>query len=89
LIKKRWFSHVIRDMLALRYGTKTDFMYAGRLNSRQLNRYMSFMVSNGLMEEHRNGGNGARYQVTAHGEEALGKLHNIMELLGMDDEVTS
>lgn len=89
MFKKRWFSHVIRDMLTLRYGTKADFMYAGRLNSNQLNRYMSFMLSNGLMEEHRNGGNGAHYRVTTHGEKALGKLHDIIVMLGIDDDAKS
>ena len=76
-------------MLAVGFGTKTDFMYAGRLNSQQLNRYMAFMLGNGLLDEAPSEGNSTLYRISPRGEKALSKLQEIMGLLGLGADADS
>jgi predicted transcriptional regulator len=84
-IRRRWFFQVIRDMLAVGSGTKTDIMYAGRVNSQQLKRYLTFLVSNGLMAEATPMGSRTEYTTTEHGKDALSKLQEIIGMLGVDE----
>ncbi len=62
-------------------------MYVGRINSHQLNRYLDFLLSNGLLEETTSRRSAPIYQVTPHGEKALAKLQEIIDMLGVDDNV--
>jgi predicted transcriptional regulator len=81
---RRWFFQIIRDILAKGSGTKTDFMYAGQLNSQQLNRYMDFLLSNSFLKETPSESRPTIYQVTPDGDKALAKLQEIIRLLGVD-----
>lgn len=84
--RRRWFFQIIRDMLAVGSGTKTDFMYAGQVNSRQLNRYMDFLLSHNFLKQTASGNKPVTYRVTPRGDRALGKLQEIIRLLGVDKD---
>ena len=83
--RRRWFFQVVRDMLVVGSGTKTDFMYAGRINSQQLTRYLDFLLSNGLVAQSDSVGNSSTYTTTTRGHEALHKLQEIIDMLGVDE----
>ena len=85
--RRRWFFQVLRDMMAIGAGTEADFMYAGRINSRQLNRYLEFLLNYGLVEKDASENNSAIYRLTPRGRVALSKLQGIIDLLGVDDDV--
>jgi predicted transcriptional regulator len=74
-------------MLAVGTGTRADLMYAARINSIQLSRYLSFLVDNGLLEERKTARDKKVYHLTAEGEKALWKLREIIQLLGVDEGV--
>jgi len=61
-------------------------MYAGQVNSQQLNKYMGFLLSNSLLEETASESKSATYQVTPHGGKALATLQEIIGLLGVDKD---
>jgi len=81
---RRWFFQIIRDILAAGPGTKSDFMYAGQVNSKQLNSYMDFLLSNDFLKETPSESKPIIYQVTPDGDKALAKLQEIISLLGVD-----
>ena len=83
-LRRRWFFRVIRGTLAVGSGTKTDLMYASRINSQQLKRYLTFLISNGLLQAATSRENRAEYAITQRGENALSKLQEIISLLGVD-----
>lgn len=84
--RRRWFFQIIRDILAVGSGTKSDFMYAGQVNSQQLNRYMDFLLSNDFLKETASESKPITYQVTPHGDKALATLQEIIGLLGVDKD---
>ena len=84
MVRRRWFFQIMRDMLAVGSGTRADLMYVARVNSTQLKRYLDFLVNNGLMEERKHGRANRLYHVTPEGKKALGKLQEIIDLLGVD-----
>jgi len=87
MVRRRWFFQVMRDMLAVGTGTRADLMYVARVNSTQLNRYLNFLVNNCLLEERKSAKDKKVYHLTAEGERALGKLQEIIKLLGVDGEL--
>jgi predicted transcriptional regulator len=74
-------------MLAVGTGTRADLIYAARINSTQLSRYLGFLVDNRLLEERKTARNKKVYHLTAEGEKALWKLREIIQMLGVDERV--
>ena len=68
-------------MLIVGSGPKTRFMYSGGLNSRQLKRYLDFLLESGLLTEADSEAGRTVYRITPQGEEALAKLQEIIDLV--------
>lgn len=85
-MRRRWFLQVIRDLLAVEAGTKADLMFAGRLNSDQLKRYLQFMIDNGLKKEVSREGAGCIYVTTENGRKVLAQVGSIIDFVGIDSE---
>ena len=85
LQQRRSSWEVVSDILAVGSGTKTDFLYEARLNSRQLNKYLGLLLDKGLLVEAEPERGRAIYQVTAQGNEVLARLREIIDLLGMSE----
>jgi predicted transcriptional regulator len=83
--RRRWFFQVVRDILSVEAGTKMDFMRAGRINSQQLRRYLTFLVRNGLATAETFEEDVPGYAITRRGRSALSKLDEIIALLGIEE----
>ena len=83
-VKRRWFFHVMYDMLSVRSGTEPDLMCAARVNPQQLQRYLAFLISSEMLRKEVCWEGQARYATTQRGENVLSKLQKIIGLLDIE-----
>ncbi|MDO8578878.1 MAG: winged helix-turn-helix domain-containing protein [Dehalococcoidales bacterium] len=65
---------------------KTKFMYNNNMSYTQLQKYMSFLITNGFIAEVHVGNPKVTYQVTVSGSRLLKSIDSVTEILGWLDE---
>jgi predicted transcriptional regulator len=87
-MRRRSKYRVIRDILAVRRGNKTEFLYEARLNSRQLNKYLGLLVKSALIEKAEEAPVANTYEITPKGEKVLAKLEELIRALDVNSDST-
>jgi len=78
---KRSAIEIIGEILELRECSKTGIMYKVNMSYALLQKYLSFLLSRGLLEQHTNGKGRITYRITPRGEELLRNIHYLQEQL--------
>jgi len=82
---------IIADML--RVGTsgsgagKTEIMYSANMSYAQIQKYLAFLMEQGLISKVQVGNPSIKYQVTDKGSRLLKNIDDIMEMLGMEEGI--
>jgi predicted transcriptional regulator len=80
---------IIADML--RVGNngngagKTEIMYSANMSYAQIQKYLAFLMDQGLVNRVEVGNPSIKYQVTDKGNRLLENIDDIMEMLGLED----
>ncbi len=82
---KRSNIEIIADILRLGKASKTDILYGCDLSYTQLQKYLHFLIARGLLELGEDDSEGRRYESTALGNELLGRIDWVRELMGLSD----
>ena len=78
---------VIADMLRLGEAGKTEIMYSANMSYFQLQKYLLFLTQQGLVDKVKAGNPKITYKVTDRGLELLRSIDNILDMLGMKDDI--
>jgi predicted transcriptional regulator len=65
---------------------KTEIMYSANMSYAQIQKYLGFLMSQGLVDRVEVGNPVVTYQVTDKGLKLLRSIENIIEMLGLDGE---
>ena len=65
---------------------KTEIMYSANMSYAQIQKYLSFLISQDLVDRVEVGNPVVTYQVTDKGLKLLKNIENIIEMLGLDGE---
>jgi len=82
---KRSNIEIIADILRLGKASKTDILYGCDLSYTQLQKYLRFLVARGLLELGEDDSGGRHYNSTVLGNELLGRIDWVRELMGLSD----
>ena len=76
--ERRGKLEIIADILlvAMKGAKKTEMVYKAKINFRRIEKYLSYLVENGLIE-HTNG----KYKTTEKGKEFLRDYQNVKQLI--------
>ena len=81
---------IIADMLRVgengNGAGKTEIMYSANMSYAQIQKYLGFLMSQGLVDRVEVGNPVVTYQVTDKGLKLLRSIENIIEILGLDGE---
>jgi len=82
--RRRSNIEIIADMLKVgeNGAGKTEIMYSANMSYAQIQKYLSFLLSHGLINKVEVGNPVVTYQVTDKGVELLKNINSIMEVLG-------
>ena len=85
--KRRSDLEIIADMLKVgEHGAgKTEIMYSANMSYSQIQKYLGYLMSQGLIDKMKMGNPSVTYQVTDSGLKLLQLVSSIKEMLGMDD----
>jgi len=88
LNQRRSNIEIIADMLRVgeNGAGKTEIMYSANMSYSQLQKYLSFLLSHGLISKVAVGNPVVTYHVTDKGEKLLKNINNIMEILEFSNE---
>jgi predicted transcriptional regulator len=86
LERRRSSIEVIADMLRLGEAGKTEIMYSANMSYRQLQKYLTFMLQQGLITKVTVGNPVVTYRVTRKGLKLLRNIENILEILELTEE---
>ncbi len=64
---------------------KTEIMYSANMSYSQIQKYLGYLMSQGLINKMKMGNPSVTYQVTDSGLKLLELVSSIKEMLGMDD----
>jgi predicted transcriptional regulator len=82
---------IIADML--RVGNngsgagKTEIMYSANMSYAQIQKYLAFLMDQGLINKVQVGNPSIKYQVTDKGNKLLKNIDDIMEMLGLEETI--
>jgi predicted transcriptional regulator len=82
---------IIADML--RVGNngngagKTEIMYSANMSYAQIQKYLAFLMAQGLISKVQVGNPSIKYQVTDKGNKLLKNIDDIMEMLGLEEAI--
>jgi predicted transcriptional regulator len=81
---------IIADMLRVGEGEngagKTEIMYSANMSYAQIQKYLSFLMNQGLINRVEAGNPVVTYHVTDKGLKLLKSIDNIVEMLGLDGD---
>jgi predicted transcriptional regulator len=81
---------IIADMLRVgengNGAGKTEIMYSANMSYAQIQKYLGFLMNQGLVNKVEVGNPVVRYQVTDKGSKLLRSIENIVEMLGLEDD---
>ena len=85
--KRRSDLEIIADMLKVgeNGAGKTEIMYSANMSYSQIQKYLGYLMSQGLINKMKMGNPSVTYQVTDSGLKLLELVSSIKEMLGMDD----
>lgn len=86
LERRRSSIEVIADMLRLGEAGKTEIMYSANMSYRQLQKYLTFMLQQGLITKVTVGNPMVTYRVTRKGLRLLRSIDGILEILELTGE---
>ena len=86
--RRRSNIEIIADMLRVgeNGAGKTEIMYSANMSYAQIQKYLSFLMSQGFIDKVEVGNPVVTYQVTDKGFKLLRSIDNIMEMLGLKDD---
>lgn len=64
---------------------KTKLMYSANMSYAQIQKYLGFLVSHGLIDKVEVGNPSVTYQVTEKGRSLLKSIDTVLEVLDMED----
>jgi len=79
---RRSSMEVIADILRLGDAGKTEIMYSANLSFRQLQKYLSYLVQEGFLEQRIVPNPGVKYRVTPRGAQLLNSIDTVLSALG-------
>jgi predicted transcriptional regulator len=74
-------------MLRLGEAGKTEIMYSANMSYFQLKKYLKFLVDRGLVTEVTMGNPSITYRITPEGLKLLRNINNILDTLGLREEL--
>lgn len=83
--QKRSNLQVMADILRLGEAGKTEIMYNANMSYHQLQKYLGFMMEQGLLEKFAVPNPGVKYRPTAKGQDLLRRIDGVLEVLGFQD----
>lgn len=85
--RRRSNIQIMRDMLKIgeNGAGKTKLMYSANMSYTQIQKYLEFLVSHGLIDKVEVGNPSVTYQVTGKGLSLLKSIDTVLEVLDMDD----
>lgn len=87
LNRRRSDIEIIADMLKVgeNGAGKTEIMYSVNMSYRQIQKYLGYLMGQGLIDKMKMGNPSVTYQVTDSGLKLLQLISSIKEMLGLDD----
>jgi predicted transcriptional regulator len=85
LEKRRSSIEIIADMLRLGEAGKTEIMYSVNMSYFQLQKYLTFLLEHGFIDQVKMGNPSVSYRVTRKGLKLLRAVDNILEMLELKD----
>ena len=85
--RRRSDLEIIADMLKVgeNGAGKTEIMYSANMSYSQIQKYLGYLMAQGLIDKMKMGNPSVTYQVTDSGLKLLQLVSSIKEMLGMDD----
>ncbi len=85
--RRRSSIQIIRDMLKVgeNGAGKTEIMYSANMSYSQLQKYLSFLISQGFVDRVEVGNPIVTYQVTEQGRSLLKSIDAVLEVLELED----
>ena len=82
---------IIADMLKVgeNGAGKTEIMYSANMSYSQIQKYLGYLMGQGLIDKMKMGNPSVTYQVTDSGLKLLRLINSVKEMLGLDDETGS
>jgi predicted transcriptional regulator len=84
--RRRSSIEVIADMLRLGEAGKTEIMYSANMSYFQLQKYLNFLLQQGLIDKVTVGNPVVTYKVTKKGLRLLRNIDSILEVLELREE---
>ncbi|MBA7625081.1 hypothetical protein ES703_32502 [subsurface metagenome] len=84
--RRRSSIEVIADMLRLGEAGKTEIMYSANMSYFQLQKYLNFLLQQGLIDKVNVGNPVVTYRVTKKGLRLLRNIDSILEVLELREE---
>jgi len=86
LERRRSSIEVIADMLRLGEAGKTEIMYSANMSYFQLQKYLNFLLQQGLISKVSMGNPSVTYRVTRKGLRLLKSIDSILEMLDLREK---
>jgi predicted transcriptional regulator len=85
--RRRSNIEIIAEMLKVgeKGAGKTELMYTVNMSYAQLQKYLKFLLSNGLIHTVEVGNPSIRYHVTQKGADLLKSIENVMQILDLEE----
>jgi len=85
--RRRSNIQIMRDMLKIgeNGAGKTKLMYSANMSYTQIQKYLAFLVSHGLIDKVEVGNPSVTYHVTGKGLGLLKSIDTVLEVLDMED----
>lgn len=85
--RRRSNIQIIRDMLRIgeNGAGKTKLMYNANMSYAQIQKYLKFLISQGLIDKVQVGNPSVTYQITDKGQSLVKSIDAVLEILEMDD----
>jgi len=84
--RRRSSIEIIADMLRLGEAGKTEIMYSANMSYFQLQKYLNFLLQQGLIDKVTVGNPVVTYRVTKKGLRLLRNIDSILEVLELREE---
>lgn len=85
--RRRSNIQIMRDMLKIgeNGAGKTKLMYSANMSYAQIQKYLGFLVSHGIIDKVEVGNPSVTYHVTEKGRSLLKSIDTVLEVLDMED----
>ena len=85
--RRRSDIEIIADMLKVgeNGAGKTEIMYSANMSYSQIQKYLGYLMAQGLIDKMKMGNPSVTYQVTDSGLKLLQLVSSLKEMLGLDD----